>query len=368
MDGGSLIANIDKLTLLYNLLGVSIIPTASVPYMYPIMKVHKCLQHDSTAIHECNYECRFIQSAVGGYCEWLSTLAAAVLRTTFKYIHIHREQLELEFYDKHGYKLRFRYGVDAWQTVALSLPAEVPANYTIHIADIVDAFPQVPLKGLDNIYDLITQHVHEAFESSGKNYIAVPLDTHDIIVGRAKMVDRPTYAKVKYGPVVRHLVIDQTTTVAILHHVVRLDSVGSPQLMVKPVKGIPIGGASSSYLLEVAADRWEYNAACRIRDLAVSSTPQAKQLARRLAASMRWYYRYADDIIALAEPSFHELMWDHAKPAEHRRSPLWIYPLRDSKGEQQLSLKLDKPIVSNGCMTASYLCLTLTLHTPRDNR
>ena len=138
--------------------------------------------------------------------------------------------------------------------------------------------------------------------------------------------------------------------------------------MVKPVKGIPIGGPSSSYLLEVATDRWEYAAACRIRDLAVHHTPQARQLAKRLAKNMRWYFRYAGDIITLAEESFPDMMWNHSRPACHRASPLWIYPLRDSHNEQQLSLKLDVNTSDGDHLSAHYLCLTITLESPQNGK
>ena len=62
------------------------------------------------------------------------------------------------------------------------------------------------------------------------------------------------------------------------------------------------------------------------------------------------------------------MMWNHSRPACHRASPLWIYPLRDSHNEQQLSLKLDVNTSDGDHLSAHYLCLTITLESPQNGK
>ena len=47
---------------------------------------------------------------------------------------------------------------------------------------------------------------------------------------------------------------------------------------------------------------------------------------------------------------------------------MWIYPLRDPNDEQQLSLKLDVPAEDQGSLSANYLCLTITLERPQNDK
>ena len=116
------------------------------PYMYPIVKIHKCLEHTPLVLHQCKLEYRFIQSGCDAFTTWLADMDAAILKTTFAKINAARDARAALFRQQHGYRLRFRYGIDAWQTVALNLPHKVPAHYTIHVGDIQDAFPSLPLQ------------------------------------------------------------------------------------------------------------------------------------------------------------------------------------------------------------------------------
>jgi len=341
-------------------IGVSPSIRTNIPYMYPILKVHKCPDHDPWVVHTCKYEWRFIQSACDGFATGLAELNASMLQATFRRIDKLRLAESEDFYAKHGYRLRFRFGISSWQTVALSLPQRVPEGYSIHVGDIQDAFPSLPLSGEDSVYLLVERHTREAF--GDMPYLAIPLDENDCVKGKAKFAMSERISSLSYGPVVRHLVLTEEQVVACIHMSLQVDVVGSHTMVASPTRGVPIGGNASSLLLDVCCDQWEVGCSRRVVQLADSTERDDRRLARRIAALLRWYFRYADDMITLAEVEFPSLLWNHNMPGQDRESPLWIYPLRNSEGEPELGIKLSPSTTdANGITSEDFLCLSISL-------
>ena len=346
-------------------IGVNPQMTQGLPYMYPILKAHKCLSHSALVLHDCKFEYRFIQSGQGAFSTWLSKLNAAMLKTTMIRVEDQRDSEAKSFYAKHGYKLRFRFSIDSWQTLALNLPHRVPNRYTIIVGDIQDAFPSLPLEGPDSVFIQVDKHVREAFQ--GKEYLAIPLDKHDQIKGRARFTQSIDMRSLSYGKVIRHLVLTVDEVIRCIHMSLHLDLVGSDHITAYPTKGIPIGGSASSQILDLTADQWEVSCARRIARLADSTVQRDRALARKLALMLKWYCRYADDMFALAEPEFIGLLWNEHMPGADRQSPLWIYPLMDSGGEKVLGIKASDPAMDEGRIRSEYLCLAIILSEPGVN-
>ena len=337
----------------------------SIPYMYPILKLHKCPQHCPRTPHDCKFEWRFIQSAHGCFVKTLATLVASIFKATFASIETKRDQEAMVFYSTHGFKLRFRFGIDAWQTVVLNLPSQVPHNYTLHIGDIVDAFPSLPLHGEYGVYEMTRLHVLEAFQAADRAYLAVPVDKDGVIRGKSKFVRSEEYSNISYGLIHRHILLDAPTVYSLIRTLLDLDTVGSKELVVKPRIGVPIGGPASSYLLEATVDQWEYRAAQRVASLADSSLLADRRLARRLAACLKWYWRYADDILSIAEQDMQSLLWNPTKPGSDPDTPAWIYPMQVTGESWSVGIKPSIPTVSaEGMITDVYLCLEITLQPP----
>jgi hypothetical protein len=343
-------------------LGLPPTPSQSIPYVYPILKLHKCPAHDSKILHDCKFEWRYIQSASGAFTTMLATLVATAFKATFAAIVKKRDLEYHAFYAKHGFKLRFHFGITAWQTLVLNLPASVPSGYTLHVGDVQDAFPSLPLHGKHGVLEMTRLHVLEAYEAAGKPYLAVPVDATGEIRGTAKFVTSDAYSDISYGLVTRHVMLTPEDLYYLIVKTLDFDLVGSSEVILKPTIGVPIGGPASSFLLEATADRWEYQAALRIAVLAESTLSEDRQHARRLAACLKWYWRYADDILSIAEEDMPALLWQSDMPGSNLDSPQWIYPLQVTGENWTLAIKPSVPIWHpDGTITNEYLSLTLTL-------
>ena len=90
-----------------------------------------------------------------------------------------------------------------------------------------------------------------------------------------------------------------------------------------------------------------------------------RNLGIALSQEMRWYFRYADDCMAIAQPTFPALMWSPLMPKEAEDSPFWIYPLCRPHNATQLAIKLDSPEWhDDGSHSQHYLCLLITIKAP----
>ena len=97
---------VDECTDILLGMGLTLAPTQAIPYVYPILKLHKCPSHDPRILHDCKFEWRFIQSASGAFTTVLATLVAVAFKATFAAIETKRDLEYHEFYNSHGFKLR----------------------------------------------------------------------------------------------------------------------------------------------------------------------------------------------------------------------------------------------------------------------
>ena len=343
-------------------MGLPPAPSQAIPYVYPILKLHKCPAHDPRILHDCKFEWRFIQSASGAFTTVMATMVAVAFKATFAAIETKRDLEYHEFYRIHGFKLRFRFGITAWQTLVLNLPAQVPSDYTVNVGDIKDAFPSLPLHGPQGVFEMTRHHVLEAFGAAGKAFLAIPVDDTGAIRGKAKFVNSESYSDISFGSVSRHIVLSPEDLYYLIVKTLELDLVGSTEVILKPTIGVPIGGPASSYLLEATADQWEYKAALRIAKLANSTLLADRALAKRLAACLRYYWRYADDIISIAEVGMPALLWQADMPGPNLLDPMWIYPLKVTGEDWELSIKPSEPrLMDDGKIMNEYLSLTIAL-------
>ena len=121
--------------------------------------------------------------------------------------------------------------------------------------------------------------------------------------------------------------------------------------LARQVLGIPMGGSPSSHFLDLYLDHYEYRWARAVAGLAAYNPTQAY----RLANAMRYFYRYADDTMAIVPDWFISLM----SPTTTRDpdSTQWIYPLLDSDGNTILEFEIEGSLTC----TITFLCLTITL-------
>ena len=320
------------------------------PYVYPTIKMHKCVDHDPMIAHDCPIIARKITADVSSYHTWLGKLTSAILGPVKEAILKHRHDLQQSFEGQHGYQLRFYYWITAWQTVPLNLPSTVPSRLRLINSDVKQCFDNIPLLGDDGLLHVITAPITEAYDYDG-NDIYVALDADDNVLGSKSKFAANTPWTPPGGAVSQWVPITLALALEIIQLYLTSLFVKVGHTLARQVLGIPMGGSPSSHFLDLYLDHYEYRWARAVAGLAAYNPTQAY----RLANAMRYFYRYADDTMAIVPDWFINLM----SPTTTRDpdSTQWIYPLLDSDGNTILEFEIEGSLTC----TITFLCLTITL-------
>jgi hypothetical protein len=348
---------LDALDGLLERLRVEPIIPDTAPYVYPSIKVHKCVDHDPMVPHECLITARKITADVKSYHTWLGKITSAILSPVKTAITEHRHDLQLSFEAQYGYELRFLYWITAWQTVPLNLPTTVPSRLRLINCDVKQCFDNIPLEGDDGLLNIVAHPITEAYDYTGNNiYIALDADDN-VLDDKSKFA--ATQPWTPYGRSrARWIMISLDEALEIIQLYLTSLFVMVGTTLTRQVLGIPMGGSPSSHFLDLYLDHYEYRWARAVEGLAALKPARA----RRLAGAMRHFYRYADDTMGIVPEWYISLMTPTADRDPDSTS--WIYPLIDSDGNTILEFEIEGALTC----TINFLCLTIQLGSVKRGR
>ena len=344
------------------------IPVGESPlwaYLFPTLKRHKCMQHSPSIPHDCGLCWRFISNCSKGMTTYpIGLLVSAIFTAVQPQVVAHRDELQQQVWDEHGVALRFRFSVNSWTQIPLNLPEYVPSACSFITGDVKQCFENIPLDGPDGLDKATAAYIHEGFDRAGMA-LFIPLDVDGLVAGKARFARAtpPLWGKVRTW-----LCVDADLAVEMAVFYARITVIRTGQFLVLQVVGIPMGGPPCSQYCDIYLDHYEYGLACRIRQALASGQLSVVLLARAYALCIRHMYRYADDLMALANKQIFSQLMD---PSSSRSPGLlaWIYPLRTNDGATILSFEAEQSIaLEGGSETGHFLCLWVTLSGPRGNK
>ena len=343
---------------LYEELGI---PPSDEPiwaYLYPTLKRHKCMQHSPLVDHECGLSWRFIANCSTGMTSHpLGMIVSAMLSAIKPLVDAHRDSLQEEVLLAHGVTLRFRYSVGAWSDIPLNLPSAVPARTIFITGDVKKCFENIPLDGPDGLSVAIEAYVEEGFSEAGQDMF-VPLDEDGIVSGKARFARS---APPRFGRTRSWLCLDSALATHLAMYYSQITILRTGGYLVRQGLGIPMGGPPCGSYCDLFLDHWEYGLALRIKAALAHSSAAVRRHARFICALLIFLFRYADDLMALADPKFITLLMNPASP----RSPdslNWLYPLRGADGDTILEFEAEPAAqMPDGSTAGHFLCLTISL-------
>ena len=322
--------------------------------LYPTVKAHKCMLHDPTTQHDCSLAYRFITSACDVSSSWFGDIVATILAATKQTVDCRRDSLEAEFYSLYGFRLRHRFGISSWQSIPLSLPSHVHSRCTVITGDLKKCFENIPLTGPDGLDLACSTHIAEAFGFRPGKDLYIPIDDSLTICGKAQFAygTPPTF-----GRAGRYLCFPLALATSVVVQYSQTTIIGAGQYMLLQLLGIPMGGPPCSLFCDLYLDHYEYGLICRITAACSYHLPRAKYY----AALLEHYYRYCDDVFALAPRSLCECLFNPMHPRDPE-SLTWLYPLLDAAGNTIMSLDQDLPEPNaEGTVEDHFLCMTIAL-------
>ena len=261
--------------------------------LYPTVKAHKCMMHDPATLHECSLAYRFITSACGVSSSWFGKVVATILAATKLTVDSRRGSLEADFCLTYGFRLRHRFGISSWQSIPLSLPSHVHSSSTVITGDLKKCFENIPLTGPDGLDRACHAHIAEAYEHAHGKHLYVPVDDTMAPCGKARFAYG---APPTFGRVDRYLCFPLALATSVVVQYSQTTIIGAGQYLLLQLLGIPMGGPPCSLFCDLYLDHYEYGLICRITDACSHHLPRAKYYAKLL----EHYYRYCDDVFALA--------------------------------------------------------------------
>jgi len=337
------------------------------PTLYPTLKAHKCMLHDPAKYHECGLAWRFITSAYHVTSSHTGDIVTAILQATKHVIDRHRDMKTHSYRLQHGLHMRFRFGVSCWQSVALSMPDDVPSSYCILTGDLKRAFENIPLDGPDGLDKALATHISEAYTCVDKD-IFIPVSADGRVLAGSKFCAYP--GPPPYGGITRWIHIDLQAAMNITIHYAQSTVIDIGEHSVLQTIGIPMGGSPCSLYCDLYLDHYEHRLACVLATVCSSrDTPfdQITPLHRHCHCIRKWmlhYYRYCDDVFTLAPLAFTNMFNPHDQRDEG--SATWLYPLTDSIGNTIMSFEPGHVQSDDGTHTDNFLCLTITLGLAND--
>ena len=150
----------------------------SLPYCYPTLKRHKCMDHKPTVLHECTLGWRKIVASVDTLTDWASESFSSGLQECKRRLFAYRHEQEKEFLGRTGIYLRHTNSVDSWINVCLNLPTETASRHRGFNCDLAKCFDNVPHQGDDGILTRIPIGLRTVFmEACPDRKLYIPLDS-----------------------------------------------------------------------------------------------------------------------------------------------------------------------------------------------
>ena len=327
-------------------------------YLYCTLKRHKCMSHSPREPHDCKLAWRFISNCSKGMVSYpLGLLVSAVFTACKDKVDAHRDSQQLECYEQTGCQVRFRFSISQWSVIPLNLPATVSRRYIFVTGDVKKAFENIPLDGPDALRLAIDAYLDEAYSFTGM-HLYVPLDSEGLVSGKAQFAQRKPRA---FGKHARWLEVGLELAQELAAHYALITVIRVGEHTVLQTVGVPMGGPPCAQYLDVYLDHYEHLLMLRVWDSLLSGCSFARRHALHVIKLMQYFYRYADDLLALTLPDFCRVLMDPAKPRGHDHMQ-WLYPLCDDKGVAILDFEAEvAEQLPSGGLRGYFLCLALSL-------